>query len=120
LIDGHSFPSRPLPYEAEQSPGRPEICVGTDPYHTPSWLRDLAVAAFERQGFRVAVDRPFSGALVPMAFYGTDARVAAFMVEVNRGLYMDERTGERAGPFVELRRRVRDALTHVIDTWSAR
>lgn len=48
LIDGHSFPSKPLPYELEQSSDRPEICVGTDPDHTPGWLRDLAVVEFQR------------------------------------------------------------------------
>lgn len=59
VIDAHSFPARALPYEDDQSEDRPEICIGTDPQHTPSRLRGSAVAAFERAGFRVAVDRPF-------------------------------------------------------------
>jgi N-formylglutamate amidohydrolase len=41
-----------------------------------------------------------------MAFYGRDAHVHAVMIEVNRGLYMDEQTGARLGQFKELRRRL--------------
>lgn len=106
VLDAHSFPARPLPYEDDQTSDRPEICIGTDAHHTPPWLRDGVVAAFERAGFRVAVDRPFAGALVPMAYYARDSRVNAIMVEVNRGLYMDEETGARLAQFDELRRRL--------------
>ena len=42
ILDGHSFPLVPLPYEVDQSLVRPEICIGTDAYHTPASLRDAA------------------------------------------------------------------------------
>jgi N-formylglutamate deformylase len=106
VIDGHSFPALPLPYEYDQDPDRPEICLGTDRSHTPAWLREAAVRAFEEVGWRVAVDRPFAGALVPMRFYQSDPRVRAVMVEVNRGLYMDEQTGARLPTFDDVRRRL--------------
>jgi len=38
IIDCHSFPSKPLPYELDQSSDRPDICIGTDPFHTPEEL----------------------------------------------------------------------------------
>jgi N-formylglutamate amidohydrolase len=117
IVDGHSFPSRPLPYELDQELDRPDVCVGTDPRHTPAWLRDLAVLELEREDFRVAVDRPFAGALVPLAFYGRDARVHAFMVEVNRALYMDERSGARRGDFEIVQTRILGALYRVIEKW---
>jgi hypothetical protein len=41
----------------------------------------------------VAVDTPFSGALVPARHYRRDPRVQSVMVEVNRRLYLDEATG---------------------------
>lgn len=120
MVDAHSFPAKPLPYEFDQQTDRPDICIGTDPHNTPSWLRDLAVAEFEREGFSVAVDHPFAGALVPLAFQARDSRVAAFMVELNRSLYMDERTGKRLGGFAEFGRRAVGAVQRVIDGWSKR
>lgn len=119
VIDGHSFPTRPLPYEGDQREDRPDICIGTDPFHTPTWLRDAAVAEFEREGFDVAIDRPFAGALVPIAFYGREPRVMAFMVEINRRLYMDERTGAKLHAFDELRRRVLVALGRLLARWGS-
>jgi N-formylglutamate deformylase len=80
VLDGHSFPTRPQPYEDDQNPDRADICIGTDPGHTPDWLRDVAVRAFEALGWSVAVNRPFAGALVPMRFYRKDLRVRAIMV----------------------------------------
>ena len=69
VVDGHSFPAQALPFEHDQRADRPDICVGTDPWHTPDGLRDVAVRTFEELGWSVAVDRPFAGALVPMRFY---------------------------------------------------
>lgn len=34
VIDCHSFPSSPLPYENDQSENRADICIGTDSFHT--------------------------------------------------------------------------------------
>jgi N-formylglutamate deformylase len=120
LLDGHSFPTRPLSYEDDQDPDRPDICIGTDPSHTPAWLRDIAVHAFEKVGWRVAVDRPFAGALVPMRFYRKDLRVSAVMIEVRRGLYMDEGSGERLPGFHEVRERISTALRTITAVWTCR
>ena len=76
VIDCHSFPARPLPYELDQDPDRPDICLGTDEFHTPAELVQTGEAAFEAEGLSVAVNRPFAGALVPMKFYRTDPRSA--------------------------------------------
>jgi N-formylglutamate amidohydrolase len=110
LLDGHSFPTRRLLYEDDQDADRPDICIGTDGNHTPARLRDIAVHVFEKVGWRVAVDRPFAGALVPMRFYRKDRRVSAVMIEVRRGLYMDEGSGARLRGFEEVRERISTAL----------
>jgi N-formylglutamate amidohydrolase len=119
VVDCHSFPARALPFEHDQSPDRPDICIGTDVTHTPSWLRDAAVRPFEELCWSVAVDRPFAGALVPMRFYGKDRRVRAVMVEVNRGLYMDEQSGAKLPSFDRVRARVVDAVRALAATCAA-
>jgi N-formylglutamate amidohydrolase len=54
----------------------------------------------------VTFDHPFAGALVPAEYYKRDTRVRSIMVEVNRGLYMDEATGEKLPSFDETARPV--------------
>ena len=110
LIDGHSFPSIPLPYELDQDPNRPDICIGTDAFHTPAGLRDVAVRTTKDLGWSVAVDRPFAGTMVPSTHYRQDARVASLMVEVNRRLYMDEVSGNRLPDFVHVRDRLQQFI----------
>jgi N-formylglutamate deformylase len=114
LIDAHSFPSVPLPYELDQDLRRPDICIGTDAFHTSEALRDLAVSASREVGWSVEIDRPFSGALIPMAFYRSDDRVSAIMIEVNRRLYLDEDSGAAAPGFDDCRARLSSILNALI------
>jgi len=110
VIDCHSFPSQPLSYEVEQSSERPDICIGTDDYHTPHWLADLAVSLSLEAGFFAMVNRPFSGALVPAQLYKRDRTISGIMLELNRQLYMDEKTGKRNSDFNEVRGRIQSIL----------
>lgn len=95
ILDVHSFPSKPLPYEPEQSPVRPDICIGTDRFHTPPQLADAALGFFASRGWSVRENSPFAGSIVPLPHYGKERRVASVMVEFNRVLLMDEATGAR-------------------------
>jgi len=116
VIDCHSFPSEALPYErAEPRAWRPDICIGTDAFHTHEWLAESFLAAFEEAGWRVARDTPFSGAIVPASRYRQDARVAAVMVELRRGLYLDEAAGTPLPGFEAFARRVREACVDALD-----
>ena len=87
IIDCHSFPAQPLPYENDLN--RPGICIGTDTYHTSAKLKNCLSKAFETSGYRVAIDSPFSGSIVPLKYYQLDRRVSSVMIEVNRSLYAD-------------------------------
>ena len=65
-------------------------------------------------GFSVAVDRPFAGALVPLRWYGRDARVSAVMLEVQRGLYCNERTGQASPSMRGVSRRLERAVAEAV------
>ena len=115
ILDGHSFPLVPLPYEGLQPLARPEICIGTDAYHTPASLRDAAVQLFKEAGFTTAINHPFAGAMVARGFYQTDKRVVALMIEVRRDLYMDEINTEKLPVFDSVRRRIRNVISELIN-----
>jgi N-formylglutamate amidohydrolase len=85
IIDCHSFPAQPLPYELDRN--RPDICIGTDTYHTSAKLKNCLSKAFEASGYCVAIDSPFSGSIVPLKHHHLDPRVSSVMIEVNRSLY---------------------------------
>ena len=106
IIDGHSFSASVLPYEPKgnQHLKRPEICLGTDPVFTPDDLLAMANEYFTKAGLEVAVNTPFAGTVVPEPFYSLqDKRVQSLMIEVNRSLYMDERTGKKKETFEEVK-----------------
>jgi N-formylglutamate deformylase len=115
IIDAHSFPSAALPYELDQSPERPDICIGTDPDHTPTWLADKAESLATASGWSVKRDSPFSGAIVPTAFYRRGNRVLSIMIEVNRALYMDESSGEKNANFSSVENKLGELCRRLIE-----
>jgi len=110
VIDCHSFPSVPLPSELDQTPDRPDICIGSDAVHTPPELTEAIVGAFTAEGFGVGRDSPFAGTFVPSGFYGRDTRVRSVMIEVRRGLYIDEASAQRLPGFDDVRSAIGRAL----------
>jgi N-formylglutamate amidohydrolase len=118
VLDCHSYPRAPFPFERKDR-ARPEVCIGTDDFHTPVWLADTAEDLLAAAGFEVRRNTPFSGALVPRRHQVSTPAVHALMIEVRRDLYIDEETGAKLPGFEILRRRLTEALgaliVHVAD-----
>lgn len=110
ILDVHSYPSKPLPYELHADGSRPAICLGTDAFHTPDWLLDAARSAFESCG-EIELNTPFAGCYVPLRHYNAQPAVSAIMVEVRRDIYLTE----PAGPPTEGLSRVTAALARLVD-----
>ncbi len=108
VIDCHSFPAVALPYELTSvSDIRPDICIGTDDFHTEDNVAAAFRVAFVNAGWNVAVNHPFTGALVPASRYRKDKRVQAVMIEVNRRLYLNEFDGTRLPDFDSTAQKIR-------------
>lgn len=119
IIDCHSFPSKPFPYEKFSMLERPDLCLGTDPYHTPEWLYDHALTIFNAAGFNVSRNEPFQGTLVPSSYYQQDKRVMSIMIEINRKLYIDEATGDKLSSFPLIRSQLSSVLHQLITVTQA-
>jgi N-formylglutamate deformylase len=114
IVDCHSFPSKQLPYEVvNPSLGRPEICVGTDSYHTPAPVVSSLIDSFQSVPWSVMINHPFSGSLVPIRWYTSDKRVSSCMIEVRRDLYMDEKTGQKGEGFFKVSHRIGSCLVQL-------
>ena len=74
IIDIHSFPTKPLPYELNPNAYRPDICIGTDEYHTPKYLIEFTKEYFSKENFTTAFNTPFSGTFVPIKYSGYAVR----------------------------------------------
>jgi N-formylglutamate amidohydrolase len=96
ILDCHSFPSSTLTRAIVQDEIRPDFNIGTDLYHTPKHIIDESINYFETKGYTLGLDTPYSGSIVPMEYYQKDHRVTSIMLEVNRGLYLNENTNEKS------------------------
>jgi len=89
IVDLHSFPRMALPYEIHGDAAQPEVCLGVDDFHTGAPLLATADRAFA--GFETAVNAPFLGTSVPLAFYEIEPTVQSIMIEVRRDQYLTPR-----------------------------
>lgn len=98
LVDCHSMPS------SARGAHAPDIVLG-DRFGAschPS-VTALAEATLRRLGYRVARNAPFAGGHTTQIYGRPRERVHALQVEINRALYLDERTLERTNGFARLR-----------------
>jgi len=114
IIDAHSFPAIPLPFEIFQDLKRPQICLGTDAYHTPEDLIEFIQNFFEEINLTTELNRPFPGCYVPAKFLHQDKRVKSIMIEINRELYMNEDTGEKNSSFFEIKSNIHRLINQII------
>ncbi len=107
LIDCHSMPSTALTCGA--GPGRDDgvradIVLG-DRYGTSCdrQLVDIAEGALRRFGYEVHRNRPYAGGFITEHYGHPATNRHALQIEVNRAIYMDERTLTRKTGFEPLR-----------------
>lgn len=97
LVDCHSMPAS---VRIGDSGMRPDFIVG-DRFGTSAAaaLSDCAIGLLTSMGFAVGHNKPYAGGFIT-EHYGRPARgIHALQIEVNRGLYMNERTLEKTAGF---------------------
>lgn len=100
LVDCHSMPAS---VRIGDSGMRPDFIVG-DRFGTSaaSALSERAIGLLAAMGYTVAHNKPYAGGFIT-EHYGRPARkLHALQIEINRGLYMDERTFQKSAGFYAL------------------
>lgn len=104
LIDWHSMPSAAGRAEARKGRPKPDMVLGDR--HGAACapgLTDLVRRELEAAGYVVALNRPYAGGWTTQTHGQPGDGVHALQVELDRGLYLDERTLEPRPGFAKLR-----------------
>ncbi len=106
ILDAHSFPDKPFKRDMVQSNKRPDICIGTDDFHTPKGLVDCSVGYFASLGYSIGINSPYAGSIVPMRYYQKDKRVSSIMLEINRKLYLKDTVNQISDGYYDIKKAV--------------
>jgi len=88
IIDCHSFPDMPLNRDLNKELPRPDFCLGIDELQTPKKLHAVVRNLLMSLGYKVLINNPYSGTMIPLKYYKKNKNVTGLMIEVNRKHYM--------------------------------
>lgn len=109
IIDCHSFPSVPRPYQLDQKYDDIKVCIGFDEYHKDQNIVDKLNTRFK--DYKIALNRPYSGSIVPSKHYKKDERVKSVMIEIDRSIYMNDTvTFERSKDYKKIKNIIEKVL----------
>ncbi|MEM8979016.1 MAG: N-formylglutamate amidohydrolase [Pseudomonadota bacterium] len=93
LIDMHSMPHEAIDALGRSAQRRPQVVLG-DRFGAAAdaQIVDQVEAAFQAAGLRVARNSPFAGAYITQAYGRPSRRQHAVQIEIDRALYMDEKS----------------------------
>lgn len=92
-LDLHSMPSRGTEVHRDPGEDRADIVIGSEKGKTATlkWTEQV-VSAYRNQGFSVRLDYPYTGGTIVEKYGSPQKGRQALMIELNRKLYMDEKS----------------------------
>lgn len=114
LIDCHS-----MPHEAVRQSGKkgdlPQIVIG-DRFgaSASSEIVERVEAAFAQAGLRVVRNAPFAGAFITQHYGCPSQNQHAIQIEIDRSIYMDEKTVRPNGNFHPFRKLLRGVVAELV------
>ncbi|WP_309084794.1 N-formylglutamate amidohydrolase [Chelativorans sp.] len=108
LIDCHSMPAN---IRVGDGSLKPDFILG-DRFGSSSApaLTDYAMSLLTAKGYTVVHNKPYAGGFITEHYGRPAERLHALQIEINRGLYMNERTLERTARFQALANDLKDFI----------
>lgn len=113
-LDAHSMPSLGTRMHKDPDQLRTDIvvsdCLGKSCHNK---YRDLVIAAYATSGFKVGYNWPYMGGRVTETYGSPPRGQHAVQVELNRNLYMDEKTKKLKADAEDVRNKIGLALAYI-------
>lgn len=115
LLDLHSMPSVGKDFHKDTGQKRAQIVIGDRKGRSSeNRFLELVLSSYKEAGFEVALNRPYQGGRIT-EFYGSPNEGRnTLQVEVNRSLYMDEKTGQKSPSFKVVQKQLNEALIRIV------
>lgn len=120
LFDCHSMPHDALTSAPLVSGYRPNIILG-DRFgaSAPRWLTDAASEILTKHGFTVARNAPFAGGYITRHYGRPSQNIYALQIEIDRALYMNERSITMLPEFEDVLMRLTGAVAQLASVGGA-
>lgn len=114
LLDLHSMPSQGLNFHRDPGGRRKDIVIGNCEGKSGSeFFTELVIEAYKKAGFETALNWPYRGGAITQTYGQPQRGWEALQVELNRSLYMDEKTKNKNSRFKEVQGQLRQALAFI-------
>ncbi|MCC5954746.1 MAG: N-formylglutamate amidohydrolase [Natronohydrobacter sp.] len=116
LLDMHSMPRDAVSMNRQHNALRPDIVLG-DRFGAAahSAITESVAAVFSAAGLRVARNSPFAGAYITQRHGTPSIGQHAIQIEIDRGLYLDERRVAPNGDFESFQRLMDQIVRNLVD-----
>lgn len=113
-VDAHSMPSVGTPMHKDPGEKRAEIVISDSLGKScDKKFRDLVIAAYVTAGFKVGYNWPYVGGRLTEQYGKPAAGQHAIQVELNRALYMDEKTKKLKDNYHDVQNKIAKALSYI-------
>lgn len=115
IIDCHSFPDLPKYYMDYGKHKAPDICLSNCDYGFSMRYMLAASDYFKNLGYSVSLHAPFKGAFIPNQYYRNNFQTMSVMIELNKRIYMDEKTCKKNSSSVKrLNKEIKGLYKHLM------
>ncbi len=115
-IDLHSMPSRGTALHPDPGQDRADVVISD--FHGQSCepsFKEIVILAYQSAGFQVAYNWPYVGGGITQLYGQPNIGFNTIQVELNRGLYMDEKTQLKKDSFSQVQNQLKQAISVVVE-----